>query len=67
MVQKILKGLLLAAIFGGITFLITKDMGTAGLIGLVMVLSMFAQSKEEKAQKVSKYTTKSKNTNKYRK
>ena len=67
MVQKILKGLLLAAIFGGITFLITKDMGTAGLIGLVMVLSMFAQSKEEKAQKIAKYTNKSKNTNKYRK
>jgi len=56
MIQKILKGLLLAAIFGGVVYLITKDIGTAGLIGLVMFLSMFAQSKHEKMEKVSKYT-----------
>lgn len=53
---KILKGLALGVVFGGLTYLITKDWGTAGLIVLVMVLSMFAQSKDQKIQKVEKYT-----------
>lgn len=64
MVEKILKGLLLAAIFGGITFVFTKDMGTAGLIGLVMFLSMFAQSKQQKIEKASKYTNQPKKSKK---
>ena len=58
---KVLKGLLLGAIFGGIVYLITKDLGTAGLIALVMVLSMFAQPKEKKIEKVAKYTNQPKN------
>ncbi len=53
---KIAKGLLLGAVFGGLTYLITKDLGTAGLIVLVMVLSMFAQSKAQKVEKVQQYT-----------
>lgn len=61
---KILKGLALGVVFGGVTYLITKDMGTAGLIVLVMVLSMFAQSKEQKIEKVEKYTKKSKKSRK---
>lgn len=64
MVQKILKGLLLAAVFGGVVFLITKDIGTAGLIALVMFMSMFVQSREQKLEKVSKYTKQSKNSKK---
>lgn len=64
MVQKILKGLLLAVIFGGIVFLITKDIGTAGLIALVMFMSMFVQSKEQKVEKVMKHTKEGKKSKK---
>ena len=60
MVQKILKGLLLAAVFGGIVFLITKDMGTAGLVALVMFMSMFVRSREEKIESVIEHSKKSK-------
>ena len=45
MVEKILKGLLLAAIFGGVCFLISKDLGMSGLIALVMFMSMFVRPK----------------------
>ena len=67
MTEKLLKGLLLAAIFGGITYLITKDLGTVGLISLVMVLSMFARSREEKIQGAAKYAQQSKKTKKSKK
>lgn len=53
---KLVKGLALGAVFGAVVYLITKDIGTAGLIALVMVLSMFAQSKEQKIEKVQQYT-----------
>ena len=54
--EKVLKGLLLGAVAAVIVYLITKDIGTAGLIALVMFLSMFARSKEEKIQGAIKHT-----------
>lgn len=56
MLIKFAKGLALGALFGGLTYLVTKDIGTAGLIALVMVLSMFARSKNDKIQGAEQYT-----------
>ena len=53
---KIAKGLLLGGVFGAIVYLITKDIGTAALIALVMLLSMFAKSREQKIQSAIKHT-----------
>lgn len=61
---KILKGLALGLVCGGVVYLITKDIGTAGLIALVMLLSMFAQSKEQKIEKAAQYTKLSKKSKK---
>ena len=54
--ERIVKGIFLAAVMGGLVYLLTKNEGTAGLIALVMFLSMFARSKEEKVQGAIKHT-----------
>ena len=54
--EKVIKGILLGGMMGAVTYLLTKDMGTAGLIALVMFLSMFARSKDEKVQGAIKHT-----------
>ena len=56
-VEKVVKGLLLGGMLGAVTYLLTKDIGTAGLIALVMFLSMFARSKEDKVQGAIKHTS----------
>lgn len=58
--EKVLKGLALAAVFGGLCYLISKNIEMSGLIALVMFLSMFAQPKEQKVEKVLKHTKQSK-------
>ena len=57
-IEKLIKGLLLGAVVGGVCYLITKNIEMSGLMVLASVLSMFAQSKEQKAEKVAKYTKK---------
>ena len=54
--EKVIKGCLLASVVALAVYLITKDIGTAGLMALVMFLSMFARSKEEKVQGAIKHT-----------
>ena len=54
--EKVVKGILLGGMVGAVAYLLTKDIGTAGLIALVMFLSMFARSKEEKVQGAIKHT-----------
>ena len=61
--EKVVKGCLLGGVVGVAIYLITKDIGTAGLIALVMFLSMFARSKEEKVQGAIKHTREYKQMN----
>ena len=55
--EKVVKGILLGGMIGAVAYLLTKDIGTAGLIALVMFLSMFARSKDEKVQSAIKHTS----------
>ena len=45
MVEKIIKGLLLGVVFGVLGYIIFKDISTAFICGLIMVMSMFVKNK----------------------
>ena len=42
-----LKGLLLAAVFGGVAYLFTQKLTTSLLIAFVMFMSMFVKPKQQ--------------------
>lgn len=44
--EKILKGLLLAVVFGGACYLLSRKVGMSALIALVMFMSMFVKPKQ---------------------
>lgn len=46
MAQKIIKALILGLIFGGLGYLLFKDVSTAVVCGLIMVMSMFVNKKQ---------------------
>ena len=45
-VMKVIKGLALGAVFGGITYLLLKSLTPALLMAAVMFASMFVQPKD---------------------
>ncbi|MBQ8518813.1 MAG: hypothetical protein IJ455_04290 [Agathobacter sp.] len=45
MVEKIIKGLLLGAVFGVLGYFIFKDVSTAFVCGLIMFMSMFVKKR----------------------
>lgn len=45
MAEKIIKALILGVIFGVLGYIIFKDISTAFVCGLIMVMSMFIKKK----------------------
>ncbi|MBP3678322.1 MAG: hypothetical protein J6I97_08270 [Agathobacter sp.] len=45
MAEKIIKGLGLGAVFGIVAYLITKDLGVASVMALIMFMSMFVKNR----------------------
>ncbi len=47
MAQKIVKALVLGVVFGILGYIIFKDITTAFVCGLIMVMSMFVKNKNQ--------------------